>query len=173
LIALVAYYLVSNSKQPFISMGLAKVSPDALAAELKVVPGRNWKRILAISALVAITGLITGFVTSIGLSILVRHLKTEPSLPKADSIDCGNSASEARDRGCLFNIMTQTWQPPQCYDHALERRILAQNNFIFYRDINVQKEMPFEQVAPGEHTTVFASDRFTGLSASMTGGPGS
>jgi hypothetical protein len=29
--------------------------------------------------------------------------------------DCGISPSEARDRGCIFDIMRYAWTPPECY----------------------------------------------------------
>jgi len=41
--------------------------------------------------------------------------KSKPSTPSSSSL-CGNTTSQARSRGCEFDLLSYSWLPPQCLD---------------------------------------------------------
>ncbi|RDW68653.1 hypothetical protein BP5796_09310 [Coleophoma crateriformis] len=56
---------------------------------------------------------------------------------------CGLTVQEARDNGCVFDLMMSGWVHPPCYDKDLSDQFLRVNNFTFYREkegINILTE---------------------------------
>ncbi|KAK3293016.1 uncharacterized protein B0H64DRAFT_204550 [Chaetomium fimeti] len=49
---------------------------------------------------------------------------------------CGTSPSEARARGCRFDILSFAWQTPECYDSDLMAAFLAHHAWQFYAHAN-------------------------------------
>ncbi|RFU24582.1 hypothetical protein B7463_g11757, partial [Scytalidium lignicola] len=53
--------------------------------------------------------------------------------PESGSQGCGHTPSEAVVRGCIFDIMTTSWQHPDCYDAELNAEIMAMHSpWTFY-----------------------------------------
>ncbi|KAF5868416.1 uncharacterized protein Bfra_012326 [Botrytis fragariae] len=48
--------------------------------------------------------------------------------------ECGRTPQEARDSGCVFDLMMSGWVHPPCYDQELSDEFLLVNNFTFYRE---------------------------------------
>jgi len=65
-------------------------------------------------------------------------------------LDCGYSPEEAREKGCVYDVMMQDWVPEPCYDGALTERYLAEGNYTWYADFegNVMSD---EEMRKGEH----------------------
>ena len=80
-------------------------------------------------------------------------------IPKiVQEADCGASPAEARDGGCMFDVMTNAWLPQECYNEALTESWLAANDhWKWYSDRNKTDEVPLETLRLGEYTTVWTS----------------
>jgi hypothetical protein len=72
--------------------------------------------------------------------------------------DCGSSASEARERGCVFDIMMTGWVKEECYDQALSEEYLKLGGFRFFYDLEGTDEMPLGVVRRGEHHHMYTND---------------
>lgn len=72
--------------------------------------------------------------------------------------NCGSSASEARERGCIFDIMMTGWVKKECYHEELSEQYLQEGDFRFFYDIEGKKEMPMDLVRRGEHHHMFTND---------------
>jgi len=56
---------------------------------------------------------------------------------------CGHSPSEAVERGCIFDVMTTSWQHPDCYDADLNAEITALHSpWPFYWSSGPENERP-------------------------------
>lgn len=65
--------------------------------------------------------------------------------------NCGNTAKEARARGCIFDTISFTWLVPECYDEEL----IAEFDKLpivwhFYADAAGTQEVPWDVVERGE-----------------------
>jgi len=72
--------------------------------------------------------------------------------------DCGNNASEARDRGCIFDVMMTGWVKEDCYNKALSEQYLLEGKFQFFSDAEATKEIPMDIIRLGEHTSMWTND---------------
>ncbi|MCJ1440594.1 MAG: hypothetical protein MMC23_001080 [Stictis urceolatum] len=66
---------------------------------------------------------------------------------------CGATPDEATARGCVFEIMSQCWLPPACYDKDLEAEFLQHDWHFFLRDGPGRslREIPVSEVKTGTH----------------------
>jgi hypothetical protein len=48
--------------------------------------------------------------------------------------ECGSSAIDAQEKGCVFDIMDYGWMPAKCYDKANADEAAARNPFPWYLD---------------------------------------
>ncbi|KIW58048.1 hypothetical protein PV05_02598 [Exophiala xenobiotica] len=71
-------------------------------------------------------------------------------------LECGYSFTEARSRGCVYDVMMQDWVPEPCYDSVLTERYLAQGNYTWYADGD-GNIMSDEEMRKGEHTEAYMS----------------
>lgn len=65
---------------------------------------------------------------------------------------CGTTANEARERGCVFEITGFTWLPQECQDTETEDEFLqylSANDLNIYRDINYTNIVPIDEVRLG------------------------
>ncbi len=83
----------------------------------------------------------------------IDHLEDKVSDPDSlvgKILDCGHSPTEARDRGCVYDVMMQDWVPEPCYDSLLTERYLAEGNYTWYADFE-GNIMTDEEMRKGEH----------------------
>ena len=52
-----------------------------------------------------------------------------PNMLVGTILDCGGNPSEARAKGCIYDVMMQDWVPEPCYDSVLTERYLANHNW--------------------------------------------
>ena len=74
-----------------------------------------------------------------------------PDFLKGKILDCGYSPSEARAKGCVFDVMMQDWVPEPCYDGVLTERYLAEGNWTWYADGDGKVIISDEDMRKGEH----------------------
>jgi hypothetical protein len=72
--------------------------------------------------------------------------------------DCGNSASEARERGCVFDVMMTGWVKEDCYNKAVSEEYLLEGAFRFFSDPEATNEIPLDVIRLGEHTHMYTND---------------
>ena len=48
--------------------------------------------------------------------------------------DCGSTPSEAKSKGCVFDLMNYAWTPKDCYDGELSQESLRSGPWNFYLD---------------------------------------
>ena len=75
-------------------------------------------------------------------------------------VDCGDSASEARERGCKFDLMMSSWLQPACVDEELSEQFLKDGNWSWYLNSDGTNELSQELARLGEHLHVYADSKF-------------
>lgn len=108
-------------------------------------------------------GLITLFVIFGGGSFLAWALFPSPSptaVPFVNLGMCGATPAEARDNGCVFDLMMSGWLHPACYDRDLSDTFLRENNWTFYREREAINVIPEEEARLGEYQTIFVKGNF-------------
>lgn len=74
--------------------------------------------------------------------------------------DCGYSPQEARDRGCVFDVMMQLWTPKDCFDSVLSERFLEVGNWTWYADPGAEHVFTLEEMRKGEHDAVYVAQDY-------------
>lgn len=64
---------------------------------------------------------------------------------------CGNSSSEARSLGCIFDLSLVGWVPAPCFDADLNQRFMDWG-WRFFEDQNGTIEVPLERIAESAGT---------------------
>lgn len=54
---------------------------------------------------------------------------------------CGESAAEAKALGCIFELMTVSWVPPECHDEELNQEFRSVRDWHFYKDLEGSQEI--------------------------------
>ncbi|KAI9656213.1 MAG: hypothetical protein M1821_004876 [Bathelium mastoideum] len=67
---------------------------------------------------------------------------------------CGNSAAEARARGCRYGLLYGAWLPEECYDEETEENFKNHTNWRFWLQPNRTEELSWDEAAKGEHDYV-------------------
>lgn len=80
---------------------------------------------------------------------------SRPSDGLAEINHCGSNFKEARELGCVYDVMMQLWMPPACYDQVLSERFLAEGNWTWWRDPENGVTMSDEEMKKGEHTVAY------------------
>jgi hypothetical protein len=90
--------------------------------------------------------------------------KVEASMPQVSNtptsdlgeiMHCGSNYHEARELGCVYDVMMQLWMPAPCYDSVLSERFLHKGNWTWWTDPENGVTMSDEQMKKGEHTVAF------------------
>lgn len=77
----------------------------------------------------------------------------QPSHTNPHLHSCGNTADEARARGCIFDTISFSWLVPECYDGELvDEFSRLPVHFPFYADPEGSVELPWSEVEKGERT---------------------
>jgi len=74
--------------------------------------------------------------------------------------DCGYTPQEARDRGCVFDVMMQLWTPAACFDEVLSNRFLEVGNWTWYADPGAEHVFTLEEMRKGEHDAVYVAQDY-------------
>ncbi len=128
---------------------------DADSVELDSISSPARKRNYRIFITAIVAGLALLFLVS---SAVFRHRTSQPRYNQ-----CGTSAAEARDRGCVFEATGFTWLPKECYDKETESEFLqyvSENNLNLYHDHKYTKLVSMEEVRKGEGKGYFALERY-------------
>lgn len=88
-------------------------------------------------------------------SFLANSLPNLPPIdqfPEPQYTNCGNSPSEARQRGCSFDLLSFSWQTPECYDAEVMTAFLAHPSqpWVYYVSPSGNETVAPEIVAQGE-----------------------
>lgn len=70
---------------------------------------------------------------------------------------CGNTATEARDRGCKFDIISFCWLPEQCYDTQLSQDFDNVHHLEWFMDLNKTQPVSHHDIMTGEHTNLYVN----------------
>jgi hypothetical protein len=92
-----------------------------------------------------------------------EQAKVEAEMPTANTPEtglaeiqhCGSNYKEARELGCVYDVMMQLWMPAACYDGVLSERFLHEGNWTWWTDPENGVTMPDEEMRKGEHTVAF------------------
>lgn len=93
----------------------------------------------------------------------IEHAEEEiikPNMAVGTILDCGYSPSEARAKGCVYDVMMQDWVPEPCYDGVLTEKYLAEGNWTWYGDGNGNTTISDEVMRRGEHGTAWMSSSY-------------
>lgn len=91
---------------------------------------------------------------------------TKAADPDADILnpapiqDCGYNADQARERGCVFDVMMQLWTPQECFDSVLSERFLEVGNWTWYADPGASHVFTLEEMRKGEHDAVYVAQDY-------------
>jgi len=61
------------------------------------------------------------------------------------TMPCGNSASEAKEAGCIFDPMMNSWLSEDCYDEELSQEFRNQRDWAFFADRNATRRLTEEE----------------------------
>lgn len=89
--------------------------------------------------------LIFGIIIGLGLSMTIttsiahshNHIAQFSSIENSGGSilgSCGSSPEEALDLGCHYDMMSSTWDWPECHDHELLQEMVAEQNLTWYLD---------------------------------------
>lgn len=87
--------------------------------------------VLTTSCLSLVLGTI---LVSISTFLLISFILWEQ---EHQDLSCGASASEALARGCIYDLVPNTWLNKNCYDEALENELLDAADWKYYLDANL------------------------------------
>jgi hypothetical protein len=83
------------------------------------------------------------------------------SSPKSISMgECGRTPGQARQNGCIFDLMMSGWVHPPCYDQELSDRFLRENNFAFFWDREGTKQFTEAEARLGNYKTIYTNGTF-------------
>jgi hypothetical protein len=110
---------------------------------------------------------VTNATTTLSADLTLPTTSTDHLTTQANSTDslagkmleCGHSPAEARDNGCVYDVMMQDWVPEPCYDSTLTENYLKMKNYTWYADSN-GTVMSDEQMRKGEHGEAWMSGEY-------------
>lgn len=133
-------------------------------------PSTSAAAVIAVSTITS-TATITATATTTVTADLALHtspsedtkqvIKTTSQNPLAGHIlDCGHSPEEAREKGCIYDVMMQDWVPEPCYDSVLTEKYLAEGNWTWYADGDGKTTLTDEEMRKGEHGEAWMSTSY-------------
>ena len=78
-----------------------------------------------------------------------------PTSDLSEIMHCGSNFEEARELGCVYDVMMQLWMPAPCYDSVLSEKFLHKGNWTWWSDPENGVTMSDEQMKKGEHSVAF------------------
>lgn len=74
---------------------------------------------------------------------------------------CGVTPKEARDSGCVFDIILMGWVPQRCHDAGLANKLGQEQPWVFYRDRNgTLPPMSVQELARGDWGALYVNRAF-------------
>lgn len=70
---------------------------------------------------------------------------------------CGSSVREAHDLGCVFDVMSNSWMPRECYFEDLALDFLSLPDTAWYADEEHNETVPLGEFEKGEMPLVYPS----------------
>ena len=80
--------------------------------------------------------------------VIVALVRTRTSFQSS----CGRTPTQARNRGCSFDLISFAWQTPECYDSDLVSKFAAWDAWNFYTERHGNITRPQEEVLRGEQS---------------------
>lgn len=74
--------------------------------------------------------------------------------------ECGRTSEQARQNGCVFDLMMSGWVHPPCYNQELSDRFLSENNFAFFWDQDGLKPLTEAEARLGNHKFIYTNGTF-------------
>lgn len=84
----------------------------------------------------------------------VAHMGDNAELRIDD--ECGTSPFDARNQGCVFDVIIMGWVPWRCYDAELASEFLERDDWTFYHDTNGTRTVTKEEITQGEWTEFYS-----------------
>ncbi|EEH05626.1 conserved hypothetical protein [Histoplasma capsulatum G186AR] len=111
---------------------------------------------IALTLLVALTIYTHFFSTPSSPSPYAGALRTIPPVEVQRSLSafegpCGNSPAEARQRGCIFDMIAFNWAHHDCWDEDLHNQFLARYPNTWHWETLDGHSVPVEEVLAGAH----------------------
>ncbi|OIW26589.1 hypothetical protein CONLIGDRAFT_683554 [Coniochaeta ligniaria NRRL 30616] len=125
---------------------------DDLLPEGSHVRSRQCAYILLV-CLVALTCALFGYVAHPNTKPSCSTPSTVPSTTPTE-LHCGNSSTEARSLGCVFDLLTNNWMPKYCADPTTDAEYRAWvldpsrhlGTWAFYHDDKAERQVTSEEV---------------------------
>lgn len=73
---------------------------------------------------------------------------------------CGFTAEQARERGCVFDLMMSIWTHPSCYDQELSEQFLMESNFVYFWDVEGTKPFDEKEARNGSYDVIYTNGSF-------------
>ncbi|KAK0124175.1 hypothetical protein ONS95_009157 [Cadophora gregata] len=105
-------------------------------------------------------------ITILGLFYAVlRHpdptpIPTSSSVVPDQILECGTSASEARSKGCVFDVMNYAWIPTPCFNKTLSDEYwegLVSHGIEFWSDASRSELLSHEDILAARHEYSYTS----------------
>ena len=71
--------------------------------------------------------------------------------------DCGNSSTEARAKGCVFDVLLTTWIHADCFDAELHEQYLTEHTFPFWRKPTLEESISLDEVRRGDYYEIYTN----------------
>ncbi|KAK4206657.1 hypothetical protein QBC37DRAFT_458135 [Rhypophila decipiens] len=130
-------------------------------------PPRLCNILLFLASVLATSSLLAAVFSSFSVTSSNEERKFYPlnaSLSKEESFpsyqSCGHSPTEARAKGCTFDLMLSTWIPPSCADNAMMETYLSQGKYHYFRDENRTEPMSEKEARKGEYKVIWTEGEF-------------
>lgn len=98
--------------------------------------------------------------TLFGMIVVDLIWGRQSSNPLIESSNCGATPSEAKAKGCIFDLMSWCWLPPACHDETLSREILDWGPWLWYEDVKATRPVAQDIAALGEIDILYVEESF-------------
>ncbi|KAF4783934.1 hypothetical protein HER10_EVM0001994 [Colletotrichum scovillei] len=123
------------------------ISDDKESEDLETRSSR-WTRLCAYALSIVLGGMTCGV-----LGYILLNLSTLRTSPSTSELHCGNSSTEARALGCVFDLLTNNWMPEYCSDPATDSEyrtwVMEPQRHLgawaFYYDKNAEHQVASEE----------------------------
>jgi hypothetical protein len=98
------------------------------------------------------------------------HYGTDANARKPVSLGkCSPEWAEAKEAGCVYDVVLSTWMHPRCFNYELYERYmdtLISMNLTYWLEPDMENEISFDVVVRGEHGWIWTSGTFHHLHCS-------
>ncbi|KAI6484675.1 hypothetical protein MCOR14_006043 [Pyricularia oryzae] len=122
----------------------------------------KYRRPLAVAG--CLIALLGGAVIIQAVQLSRHHAATVTGFEAGKSGRCGFTATEAMEKGCVFDYMNFSWQPAECYDPELDKehaaRMRAERPVRWWADANLTMPLPDDKEVLKMYGEVWVERRF-------------